>query len=67
MKNKFTIENTTMLLIDHQVGTIKLARNIERAEIVRNTRAFGAHCCGNRNAACADFQRRRAVSRLAAR
>jgi nicotinamidase-related amidase len=40
MKNKFTIDNAAMLLIDHQVGTIKLARNIERAEIVRNTRAL---------------------------
>lgn len=29
-----------MLLIDHQVGTIKLARNIDHDEIVRNTRAL---------------------------
>lgn len=40
MKNKFTIENSAMLLIDHQQGTIKLARNISREEIVQNTRAL---------------------------
>ncbi len=40
MKNLFTIENSVMLLIDHQVGTIKLARNIAHDEIVRNTRAL---------------------------
>jgi nicotinamidase-related amidase len=40
MKNLFTIENSVMLLIDHQVGTIKLARNIPYDEIVRNTRAL---------------------------
>ncbi len=37
MKNKFTIENAMMLLIDHQQGTIKLARNLPYAEIVQNT------------------------------
>ena len=40
MKNKFTVENTAMLLIDHQQGTIKLARNLSREEIVQNTRAL---------------------------
>jgi len=40
MKNKFTIENAVMLLIDHQQGTIKLARNLPYAEIVQNTRAL---------------------------
>jgi nicotinamidase-related amidase len=40
MKNLFTTKNAAMLLIDHQVGTIKLARNIDRDEIVRNTRAL---------------------------
>lgn len=40
MKNKFTIENAVMLLIDHQQGTIKLARNLPHAEIVQNTRAL---------------------------
>ncbi len=40
MKNKFAIENTAMLLIDHQQGTIKLARNLSREEIVQNTRAL---------------------------
>jgi nicotinamidase-related amidase len=40
MKNLFTTQNAAMLLIDHQVGTIKLARNIDHDEIVRNTRAL---------------------------
>jgi nicotinamidase-related amidase len=40
MKNKFTVENAAMLLIDHQRGTIKLARNISHAEIIQNTRAL---------------------------
>ena len=40
MKNKFTVHNAAMLLIDHQQGTIKLARNIPREEIVQNTRAL---------------------------
>jgi len=44
MKNKFTVENAAMLLIDHQQGTIKLARN--RAKSCANTRAL-AH--GGRN------------------
>lgn len=40
MSNRFTADNCTMLLIDHQVGTIKLARNIAHDEIIRNTRAL---------------------------
>jgi len=40
MKNKFTTENAAMLLIDHQVGTIKLAKNIPHAEIIMNMRAL---------------------------
>lgn len=40
MKNKFTVDNAVMLLIDHQQGTIKLARNLPYAEIVQNTRAL---------------------------
>jgi len=40
MKNKFTTENAAMLLIDYQVGTIKLAKNIPHAEIIRNMRAL---------------------------
>lgn len=40
MKNKFTVENAAMLLIDHQQGTIKLAQNISYDEIVQNTRAL---------------------------
>jgi len=40
MKDLFTSKNAAMLLIDHQVGTIKLARNIDHDEIVRNARAL---------------------------
>ena len=40
MKNLFTTDNAAMLLIDHQRGTLKLARNIPHDEIVRNTRAL---------------------------
>lgn len=40
MKNKFAVENAAMLLIDHQQGTIKLARNLPHEEIVQNTRAL---------------------------
>ncbi len=40
MKNKFTIDNSAMLLIDHQQGTIKLAKNIAYEQIVKNTRAL---------------------------
>ncbi|MDX2214018.1 MAG: isochorismatase family protein [Oculatellaceae cyanobacterium bins.114] len=40
MKNKFTIDNAAMLLIDHQQGTIKLAKNIAYEQIVQNTRAL---------------------------
>jgi nicotinamidase-related amidase len=40
MKNALTITNAAMLLIDHQVGTIKLAISTPRGEIVRNTRAL---------------------------
>lgn len=40
MKNRFTIEDAAMLLIDHQQGTIKLARNIPYDEIVQNTRSL---------------------------
>lgn len=40
MKNKFSVDNAVMLLIDHQQGTIKLARNLPYAEIVQNTRAL---------------------------
>jgi nicotinamidase-related amidase len=40
MKNLFTVDNAAMLLIDHQVGTLKLVRNIDREEIIRNTRAL---------------------------
>ncbi|HHT0594984.1 TPA: isochorismatase family protein [Legionella anisa] len=40
MKNLFTPKNTAMVLIDHQVGTIKLARNIDYDVLVANTRAL---------------------------
>ena len=39
MKNLFTPTDTAILLIDHQVGTIKLAVSTPYDEIVRNTRA----------------------------
>ena len=40
MKNLFTTQNSAMLLIDHQVGTVKLAISTPYAEILRNTRAL---------------------------
>lgn len=40
MRNLFTPANAAMLLIDHQRGTLKLARNIAHTEIVQNTRAL---------------------------
>ncbi len=40
MKNLFTTENAAILLIDHQVGTVKLAVSTPRDEILRNTRAL---------------------------
>lgn len=40
MKNTFHIEDSVILLVDHQVGTIKLAASTPYDEIVRNTRAL---------------------------
>ncbi|MEM7641844.1 MAG: isochorismatase family protein [Pseudomonadota bacterium] len=40
MKNLFTTENAAMLLIDHQVGTSRLARNIDAAHLLANVRAL---------------------------
>jgi nicotinamidase-related amidase len=40
MKNLFTVTDAAMLLIDHQVGTIKLAVSTPHDEIVRNARAL---------------------------
>lgn len=40
MKGLFTTADAAMLLIDHQVGTIKLALSTPHDEIVRNTRAL---------------------------
>ncbi len=40
MKNKFTVDNAAILLIDHQQGTIKLAINLPHKDLVQNTRAL---------------------------
>jgi nicotinamidase-related amidase len=40
MKDQFTTGDAAMLLIDHQVGTIKLAVSTPHDELVRNTRAL---------------------------
>ena len=40
MKNIYTVDNAAMLLIDHQQGTVKLARNVSYDEILHNTRAL---------------------------
>jgi hypothetical protein len=40
MKNLFTTEDAAMLLIDHQVGTVKLAISTPFEEILRDARAF---------------------------
>ncbi len=40
MKNLFTTDTAAMLLIDHQIGTIRLAISTVHDEIVRNTRAL---------------------------
>ncbi|WP_444922167.1 isochorismatase family protein [Microbulbifer sp. CnH-101-G] len=40
MKNLFTTDSAAMLLIDHQVGTVKLARNISHAHLLANVRAL---------------------------
>ncbi len=40
MINLFTPANAVMLLIDHQIGTIRLAISTPHDEIVRNTRAL---------------------------
>lgn len=40
MKNLFTPANSAMLMIDHQVGTIKLAVSTPHDTIVRNARAL---------------------------
>jgi hypothetical protein len=66
MKNKFTTENAAMILIDHQVGTIKLAKNIPQAEIIMNMRCLLARG-GNRNAARSNQRSGNRVSGTAAR
>ena len=40
MRDLFTPQDAAMLLIDHQVGTMRLAGSTPRDEIVRNTRAL---------------------------
>ncbi len=40
MINLFTPANAVMLLVDHQIGTIRLAISTPHDEIVRNTRAL---------------------------
>lgn len=40
MKNLFTTADTAVLLIDHQVGTVKLAISTPYDELLRNTRAL---------------------------
>ncbi|MEM8750629.1 MAG: isochorismatase family protein [Pseudomonadota bacterium] len=40
MKNLFTTDTAAMLLIDHQDGTAKLARNIDYPHLLANTRAL---------------------------
>ncbi len=40
MKNLFSTANAAMLLIDHQVGTVKLAVSTPYDELLRNTRAL---------------------------
>ena len=40
MKNKFSVHDAAILLIDHQQGTMKLARNLPHGVIVQNTRAL---------------------------
>lgn len=40
MKNLFSTEDAAILLIDHQVGTAKLALNIDRHHLIANMRAL---------------------------
>ena len=40
MKDLFTTDDAAMLLIDHQVGTMKLVGNIDHADLTRNVRAL---------------------------
>ncbi|MEB3229866.1 MAG: isochorismatase family protein [Leptolyngbyaceae bacterium] len=40
MQNLFTPENSALLLIDHQVGTMQLIKNLDLAVVQRNTLAL---------------------------
>jgi len=46
MKNKFTVENAAMLLIDHQQGTISLLATRRAKRLAKHAR-FSSH--GGRN------------------
>lgn len=46
MKNTFTTENASILLIDHQVGTMKLAASNPYETVVHNTRALARAAVG---------------------
>ena len=37
---RFTLENSALLLIDHQQGTLKLVQNLPEDLVIRNTRAL---------------------------
>lgn len=40
MGNRFTPENSALLLVDHQVGTIQLVKNLDTKDVVRFTLAL---------------------------
>jgi nicotinamidase-related amidase len=40
MNTKFSTDDTAMLLIDHQVGTIHLVGNMDKEIVIQNTRAL---------------------------
>jgi nicotinamidase-related amidase len=40
MKNIFTSDNSALLLIDHQIGTMRLIKNISLEVVKRNTLAL---------------------------
>jgi nicotinamidase-related amidase len=46
MKNLFTAADSAMLLIDHQIGTAKLAISTPDDELLRNTRALARAAVG---------------------
>jgi nicotinamidase-related amidase len=40
MNNRFTAENSALILIDHQVGTIQLVKNLAQDDVIRFTLAL---------------------------